>query len=49
MIKLWKHIVGHGESVRSTEELVGKVLSGVKNGKKTKKKTKKYCTTADRR
>ncbi len=40
MIKLWKHIVGHGESVRSTEELVGKVLSGVKNGKKRKRKRK---------
>lgn len=40
MLKLWKHIVGHSESVRTTEELVGKVLSGVRNGKKRRKKHK---------
>ncbi len=40
MIKLWKHIVSHGESVRTTEEMVSKFLAGVKKGKKRTKKQK---------
>lgn len=40
MIKLWKHIVSHGESVRTTEETVSKFLAGVKKGKKRTRKQK---------
>ncbi|MFQ6607211.1 MAG: ParB/RepB/Spo0J family partition protein [Fidelibacterota bacterium] len=40
MIKMWKYIVSHGPSVRTTEEMVGRILSGAIKGKQRAKKRK---------